>query len=570
MHRGDGLLSPSTLLFGDDPLLEFDEKPAWQSGLAELLDSSDDGQTDVPPDHSLETSLHESDEDRRSPATAEMRRGRLGGLTHGPIARSPASAGSAGAPSAPQGAAAWKALGCDGLGLDSLLAARPPHAQLTRDQDGPWAAPGRFPPGLTLLGGGGGSGFQPPGNGWSPSQGAAVAAVPASTPALRAALVKDGEESSPEGEDDEDGDRSLHGGGHAKGAFVGQPQPADFQATGALAGFGLPGTGVLMPTAGTEELGAWFSKLPSIGSASHFDGTCDRCCFHPKGRCLNGWNCQHCHFDHEKRKRKNKKKGKGRLGLDDSAETLSASADGSVPVSPEGAARTTFGASSLGVASGDFASRLQHQQQQSACAAPHADTFAGFPSPAAYFASDSATDGLQCQATAAGSAWFGQADPLANRPLLSSTSALLGTVPSAVVPAAGYNEFVGHAGALPDGLSFSTRLESAFTEDRDQKDEYIRQLEMENRYLRAYVAQLVGSDPGAVLPAGDLPAAAQEHQQALPSSPPPPESTAQPLPPSASSGCTATASQGLSPAAAPFWPASQMSAAAPAEAAPEQ
>lgn len=55
-----------------------------------------------------------------------------------------------------------------------------------------------------------------------------------------------------------------------------------------------------------------YSDLPSIGSANHFNGTCDRCCFHPKGRCLNGYNCLHCHFDHEKRKRKNKKKSKAK------------------------------------------------------------------------------------------------------------------------------------------------------------------------------------------------------------------------------------------------------------------
>lgn len=569
MHHGDGLLSPSTLLFGDDAFLEPDEKPAWQSGLVELLDSSDDGQTDVPPDHSLETSLHESDEDRRSPATAEMRRGRLGGLTHGPIARSPASAGSAGTPGAPQSTAAWKALGCDRLpGLDSLLAARPPDAQPTGDQDCPWTAHRRLPPGLALLG------AQAPasGNGWSPSQGlpsgpGATAAVPASTPSLLATPVKDEEESGPEGEDDEDGDRS-HRDDHAKGACVGQPQPACLQAVDAIAGFGLPTTSVLMPAAGAEELGAWFAKLPSIGSANHFDGTCDRCCFHPKGRCLNGWNCQHCHFDHEKRKRKNKKKGKGRLGLDDSTETMSASADGSVPVTPAGDARNTFGASSLGAGSGDFAPHLQRQQQQSACAAPQADPYGGFPAPPAYFATDGATDGLQCQAAVAGSAWYGQADPMATRPLLSPTSALLGTVPSAAVPAAGYNEFVG---PLPDGVTFSGRLDPTFGEDRDRKDEYIRQLEMENRYLRAYVAQLVGSNPGAAVPAGDPPAAAQDHQQALASpTPSPPECTAQPLPPSTSSGCTAPASQSLSPAAAPFWPAGQMSAAVPAEDAPEQ
>ena len=61
------------------------------------------------------------------------------------------------------------------------------------------------------------------------------------------------------------------------------------------------------PVAG-PEYDQWLAQLPSIGSANHFNGTCDRCCFHPKGRCLNGYSCQHCHFDHEKRKRKGKKR----------------------------------------------------------------------------------------------------------------------------------------------------------------------------------------------------------------------------------------------------------------------
>mmetsp|Transcript_65975 Transcript_65975/g.134054 ORF Transcript_65975/g.134054 Transcript_65975/m.134054 type:complete len:511 (+) Transcript_65975:80-1612(+) len=43
--------------------------------------------------------------------------------------------------------------------------------------------------------------------------------------------------------------------------------------------------------------------LPSIGSAGHFTGDCKRCCFHPKGRCSNGYECRFCHFDHDKRKR---------------------------------------------------------------------------------------------------------------------------------------------------------------------------------------------------------------------------------------------------------------------------
>eukprot|EP00451_Oxyrrhis_marina_P014502 CAMPEP_0204329942 /NCGR_PEP_ID=MMETSP0469-20131031/14536_1 /ASSEMBLY_ACC=CAM_ASM_000384 /TAXON_ID=2969 /ORGANISM="Oxyrrhis marina" /LENGTH=393 /DNA_ID=CAMNT_0051312639 /DNA_START=5 /DNA_END=1186 /DNA_ORIENTATION=+ len=50
--------------------------------------------------------------------------------------------------------------------------------------------------------------------------------------------------------------------------------------------------------------------LPSAGSAGHFDGTCRRCCFHPKGRCENGADCGFCHFDHEKRRRSSKKKNK--------------------------------------------------------------------------------------------------------------------------------------------------------------------------------------------------------------------------------------------------------------------
>lgn len=43
--------------------------------------------------------------------------------------------------------------------------------------------------------------------------------------------------------------------------------------------------------------------LPSIGSVGHSDGSCKRCAFFPKGRCQNGENCEHCHFDHVGRKR---------------------------------------------------------------------------------------------------------------------------------------------------------------------------------------------------------------------------------------------------------------------------
>jgi len=43
--------------------------------------------------------------------------------------------------------------------------------------------------------------------------------------------------------------------------------------------------------------------LPSVGSANHGDGSCKRCAFFPKGRCTNGAECAHCHFDHTGRTR---------------------------------------------------------------------------------------------------------------------------------------------------------------------------------------------------------------------------------------------------------------------------
>merc|ERR1711972_1089418 len=49
---------------------------------------------------------------------------------------------------------------------------------------------------------------------------------------------------------------------------------------------------------------------PSIGSQAHAEGTCKRCCFFPRNRCLNGYDCEFCHYEHEKRKRKSKKSKK--------------------------------------------------------------------------------------------------------------------------------------------------------------------------------------------------------------------------------------------------------------------
>jgi len=52
------------------------------------------------------------------------------------------------------------------------------------------------------------------------------------------------------------------------------------------------------------------AEHPSMGSGEHAAGNCKRCCFFPRGRCTNGYNCEFCHYEHEKRKRKNKKKKK--------------------------------------------------------------------------------------------------------------------------------------------------------------------------------------------------------------------------------------------------------------------
>mmetsp|Transcript_77460 Transcript_77460/g.185689 ORF Transcript_77460/g.185689 Transcript_77460/m.185689 type:complete len:386 (+) Transcript_77460:74-1231(+) len=99
---------------------------------------------------------------------------------------------------------------------------------------------------------------------------------------------------------------------------------------------------VTAPPATGPEYDQWFAQLPSIGSANHFNGTCDRCCFHPKGRCMNGYNCQHCHFDHEKRKRKGKKR---------TERAEPGSEMGSIPPTPQGP-HETFYAPALPVPSG--------------------------------------------------------------------------------------------------------------------------------------------------------------------------------------------------------------------------
>eukprot|EP00444_Apocalathium_aciculiferum_P006706 CAMPEP_0183395486 /NCGR_PEP_ID=MMETSP0370-20130417/9348_1 /TAXON_ID=268820 /ORGANISM="Peridinium aciculiferum, Strain PAER-2" /LENGTH=521 /DNA_ID=CAMNT_0025576109 /DNA_START=127 /DNA_END=1694 /DNA_ORIENTATION=+ len=78
--------------------------------------------------------------------------------------------------------------------------------------------------------------------------------------------------------------------------------------------------------------------LPSMGSEKHAEGLCKRCCFFPKGRCLNAKDCEFCHLPHEKRKRKKKKKKKGAAqGEEDDSEDDDSDEEGGVAavVSPE-------------------------------------------------------------------------------------------------------------------------------------------------------------------------------------------------------------------------------------------
>jgi hypothetical protein len=59
-------------------------------------------------------------------------------------------------------------------------------------------------------------------------------------------------------------------------------------------------------TVATSLGAATSEELPSVGSAKHAEGLCKRCCFFPKGRCSNGYGCEFCHLEHEKRNREKK------------------------------------------------------------------------------------------------------------------------------------------------------------------------------------------------------------------------------------------------------------------------
>jgi len=65
---------------------------------------------------------------------------------------------------------------------------------------------------------------------------------------------------------------------------------------------------------------------PSVGSEAHAFGACRRCCFFPRGRCANGYECKFCHYDHEKRKRRTKKSKPGKTTAADASWVGQASA----------------------------------------------------------------------------------------------------------------------------------------------------------------------------------------------------------------------------------------------------
>lgn len=108
-----------------------------------------------------------------------------------------------------------------------------------------------------------------------------------------------------------DGFMASHG--FAAGGEAGTPYSFSSVATGFQQNVGGP------LAAGAHPVPA--GGVPSIGSYAHLSGQCSRCCFHPKGRCANGYTCQFCHFDHDKRPRNGKKK-RYRRGPDDMCEGM--------------------------------------------------------------------------------------------------------------------------------------------------------------------------------------------------------------------------------------------------------
>lgn len=364
--------------------------------------------------------------------------------------------------------------------------------------------------------------------------------LPPGLPLLGATPQAQGVAAPADESDEEDADDERSGGSRHSG------DPSHAQA------LPLPAPGPFPNTADDDDdiLNALrYSELPSIGSANHFSGTCDRCCFHPKGRCLNGFNCQHCHFDHEKRKRKNKKKGKALVG--DSAAPS--------PSSTPGAASSVSPCQGLWSVKASLEDASRERPRAKLRETPER----GLPSPLAV----SPDRGLSTSVASDYPAREPSSVPVP--PLLAPPPPRFHAAPGAIAQplpppgAAGPPGFAASPAGRPPHFDFHTlphqvsasllghgdsptggarRRELEAYADRDaaasygeqRREDYVRQLEAENRYLRGLFAQYVSHQACPAGPPTGLPAA---------------------LPTNLPASGLVPSGGGLSPSAAPFWPA---------------
>lgn len=391
-----------SLVEADSEYFEFDDA-ACCAMVSDLLKDSEE-QTDVPAEPDRPASLNESEEERRSP---EAQR--------------------------------WS-----------------PGSSSFSDRRAELRLSDRPPPGLTLLS------TQAPQSHFAGSAGFPMQcheSVQPFTPVVSIAGPDHAAAEESGNEDDEADDERSH-----ESAEAGQKPPGTFEPPG------LGGASGISPLLGTiagleqadEATRLWYAQLPSIGSARHWTGACDRCCFHPKGRCLNGYNCEHCHFEHEKRKRKSKKKNKDGEMFPESPQR------GSQPVSPQDQALKPVG---LLPAQAEY-----HPPQE------HKAVHQLLP-----------TDMGYCPQSPHS---FGPASSVGPLPLSSLNA------PSFGIGVAGYDgdnrwaagvDFVSEAAAA----SVSTTFAAAGAVEPDPRNEYIRQLESENHHLRM---TLMSMDPGITLP----------------------------------------------------------------------
>jgi len=110
---------------------------------------------------------------------------------------------------------------------------------------------------------------------------------------------------------------------------------------------------------------------PSLGSEAHTSGTCKRCCFFPRGRCTNGYECEFCHYEHEKRKRKNKKKKKT-AGTTTTAASSGGAGSSALEAVPGQVAPTTAETTSVYSTATDHG--IAEEKPRQAIGQPHIET----------------------------------------------------------------------------------------------------------------------------------------------------------------------------------------------------